>query len=843
MQTVARQPRAAYDSRQGLAARLAAVLPLLGISLLALALRWDRIEYAEFGIDQAWSTSRAYDLVTRGDFPLVGIQSSVCLPQGATEIYLLALPMAVDKNPVVATAFMGLLQTIAVAVTYLFARKYFGRLEGIAAALLFAVNPWALHYGRKIWTQDLLPLFTILFFVSLFVALVERRRSGLVLAFFFLSVMFFLHPQAVGFAPVLAIACALGARRLGYRPMVLGACLATVVALPYLLHDYQNGFANVRSLVAVATTGESVVSLDSVRYVVSMASAAGFPQLLDHSFRAPVTYPDLRLPDALATVLLSLGAALCAWRVGFHYLGRQRAQSAGFEKHLLVLLWVAVPVLLMVRHPLLHYPHYYVYVLPGQYVAIGLALGWVTRRAASLGPWLRLPPRALASAAFICLLLSLSVPQAALFQTYLGYVADIGPRRPYGTPLVYSQRAVSTIRELRTALGDPDIYVYASIHRFALDYLARPDLTLRHVDPPRELVLPRAPGNGYLAVLGADDAILAVNDFHATDDAGPLIPRLRELGFTELAERAVRGPDGFAYFRFFYLPPEESRRLLARYTRPARSLDLPHGMRLAGYALSPVTRPGGRVVLSLLWDLPRDHTLFPYGEYNVFVHALDGFAAMVAQRDWELVQYMGWHITDFVVTRHELEVPPDYPGPDLIWLDFGVYERYGRQVVPARASASGQSSEAIKVGPVKVVPSEPGPAPEVATAHRFGDWFEMEGFDLQTGTAKAGSDFAVRLHWRALAKPALDCVVSLQLLDSEGRLVAQHDSPPLGGTYHTSYWSADERVMDVRSLQLPAELRPGRYELTVVVYTAQGQRRLLVGGTDSARLGSIEVQR
>ena len=161
--------------------RAATAITVVAIALLALWLRWDRLQYAEFGIDQAWSINRAYDLVSKGDFPLVGIPSSTGVRQGAVEVYLLAIPVALNKDPLVATAFVGLLQSVAVVLTYAFTRRHFGRMAATTAALLFAVNPWAVYYGRKIWTQDLLPFFSILFFASLYSALVEGRRLGITL--------------------------------------------------------------------------------------------------------------------------------------------------------------------------------------------------------------------------------------------------------------------------------------------------------------------------------------------------------------------------------------------------------------------------------------------------------------------------------------------------------------------------------------------------------------------------------------------------------------------------------------------------------------------------------------
>ena len=88
------------------------------------------------------------------------------------------------------------------------------------------------------------------------------------------------------------------------------------------------------------------------------------------------------------------------------------------------------------------------------------------------------------------------------------------------------------------------------------------------------------------------------------------------------------------------------------------------------------------------------------------------------------------------------------------------------------------------------------------------------------------------LFWRASARTTEDYVISLQLIDNDGRLVAQTDGQPLDGRYPTSHWQEDESIADSRSLTLPADAAPGAYELRVIVYRYPSLERLRVA--DSA---------
>ena len=126
--------------------------------------------------------------------------------------------------------------------------------------------------------------------------------------------MLFLHPQVIGFAPILLVAALLSVRHFGFRPILWGGALSLAVALPYLLYDAQNGFVNSSTLLAVALNGEKVTDFNALRYVAAMASAAGFPDILHFTYRLPAAFPDLTMPNGLATALFGLGVALCLGR-------------------------------------------------------------------------------------------------------------------------------------------------------------------------------------------------------------------------------------------------------------------------------------------------------------------------------------------------------------------------------------------------------------------------------------------------------------------------------------------------------------------------------------------------
>ena len=84
--------------------------------------------------------------------------------------------------------------------------------------------------------------------------------------------------------------------------------------------------------------------------------------------------------------------------------------------------------------------------------------------------------------------------------------------------------------------------------------------------------------------------------------------------------------------------------------------------------------------------------------------------------------------------------------------------------------------------------------------------------------------------------------VFLQLLDSNGRLVAQRDSEPAGGSAMTTVWPAGVAIVDNHALLLPSDLPAGDYTLIVGLYDINDSAaRLPVGDSTYLELGTIEV--
>jgi len=125
--------------------------------------------------------------------------------------------------------------------------------------------------------------------------------------------------------------------------------------------------------------------------------------------------------------------------------------------------------------------------------------------------------------------------------------------------------------------------------------------------------------------------------------------------------------------------------------------------------------------------------------------------------------------------------------------------------------------------------------PERAMDARFGDSIVLDGVSAPHATLSAGDALPFTLHWRATAPVGRDYTAFAHLLNAAGETVAQLDWQPHDavGRLPTSAWLVGQPVVDAQTLDLPADLAPGRYTLIGGLYFWQDGTRLPIIGADA----------
>ena len=130
----------------------------------------------------------------------------------------------------------------------------------------------------------------------------------------------------------------------------------------------------------------------------------------------------------------------------------------------------------------------------------------------------------------------------------------------------------------------------------------------------------------------------------------------------------------------------------------------------------------------------------------------------------------------------------------------------------------------------------------------FADQIGLLGYNLSDHSLVPGQSLDLTLFWSPRGRPSQDYTVFVHLLDSQGQLRGQADSPPTSGKYPTSVWDAGEFIADSHTLSLPNDLPGGEYKLAIGLYDPETGRRLQTvdgsGNTtgDSVTISGLMVQ-
>lgn len=410
-------------------------MALLAIMLLALGLRVGAPGVVEFKQDEANLSRYALDLTHGRAFPLWSIDSSVGIRNPPIAVYVMALPYLISSDPTLATAYVGLLSTIAVLLLYCVTRRYYGVRVALIAALLYAANPWAVFYARKIW--DLLPLFIPLIVGSGLLAFIDRKRWAQVLHVPLLALGIQVHFGAALLIPITLFLIISGRRHLT-RWFALSLVLSLLTTIPYAFGAAQLGYFDVSATLKriSASSGNTPhpigFSLDGLQAAALLTAGTEtyLPAVLQAYSDDPLMLPDSTAPLALRTGLgmwIVIGLSASVWLV----IRTVRRRDARALIDVVVLLWAWITPLVFSLTWTHFHPHYLLTMLPAAFVLVSTALmdGWQAVK--------NQHARGLIGIIGALLLIGMAALQSYGIVARLAFVDTHDTSKTFGTPLHY----------------------------------------------------------------------------------------------------------------------------------------------------------------------------------------------------------------------------------------------------------------------------------------------------------------------------------------------------------------------------------------------------------------------
>jgi 4-amino-4-deoxy-L-arabinose transferase-like glycosyltransferase len=429
---------------------------IYAIIIIAAFLRLYGINTTEFDADQADIFHLAYNAISHVHLVATSNLASIGVYNPPGIIYALMIPAAFSANPIGGAIETAFLAVIGVFLTYWYTRRYYGRVAATIASSLFAVTSVPLFYSRFMWNQNLLLFFVPLFVIVLFRGVVDRRPGWLFPALFLYGLMIQLHESSVLLAAPLVAAIFLAPKTVRWRDIVLGMLSLFVLYAPYMLWLISTHFAAL-SLVSKVGTIHSFIDNQSWLFYLHFIS----PYDLPFKNRLTLLYDWQNFFNWLLPVMafLIIAAALFALLLVL-FLGTTRTgpnishvlhawwrniralRAAPYRCGLLVtLIWQAFPLLVLIKHALL-YPHYFIILMPGPFILIGLLIAKVAGWLHNHRRWFRFASIAIYVFASLLILFQGFAGIASVLDTMRGNFDDHLLSYPYYTDLDSLQNAL-----------------------------------------------------------------------------------------------------------------------------------------------------------------------------------------------------------------------------------------------------------------------------------------------------------------------------------------------------------------------------------------------------------------
>ncbi len=604
--------------------RQADYLLLVGVFILAGVMRMGWPGITEFKADEARLLSLALDLAEGKAFPLHGITSSVGIPNFPMSVWLYAVPLTLWKHPYAATIFTGLSNTLSVGVCWLLVRRYWGSKAALAVSLMYAVSPWAIIYSRKIWAQNLLPLFVIGWAFTGLLSFAERRWNILAVHIVLLVIAFQLHLSAFTLVPITIFFILFCWRQIDWRKLAIGGLVSLGLLSPFLffiLFRVQDIWG------AISQIGESnsAPAFEALRFVQHITAGSNLHSLTGTSFREYLSLaPDLTWLYWLWSAFAVVGLSGLIWNLSskdpnFKLVADDQSASprqaiASNIPALFIVMWIALPAILFSIGFIDIFPHYLIVAIPAVYIACA----WIFRAVHQSSRF-----RSGKVIFWTALTLTAGMQVWSMF-TLLGFVNLRTTPGGFGTPMRMQLKAAALAKDLLTdGVGwevlvvspgnspeDSDTpAVYATLLR---------NLPHRFVDGRNSAVWPFGP-----SVVIITDEELPARDVYAQWQRALQVVPLR------VGEGAIE---------ILSLPPQEDGVVIQQQGTTSASLD--NGVRILGY-----NRVDGGT-WSVAWHVgvpePEDHHLFN--------QLIDTNGNVVAQDDRSVFPAHSWQSGDLVMS-------------------------------------------------------------------------------------------------------------------------------------------------------------------------------------------------
>lgn len=235
-------------------------------------------------------------------------------------------------------------------------------------------------------------------------------------------------------------------------------------------------------------------------------------------------------------------------------------------------------------------------------------------------------------------------------------------------------------------------------------------------------------------------------------------------------------------------------------------------------------RPGDTIPLTLYWQAHQPLS----DDYTVFIHLVDSYGLIVAQRDvWPgpgVYPTSQWTPGQIIADTYAIPVERTAYAPADVHVVVGLYDHTTGQ----RLTTS-QANDSAQFGALRLE-SHPGTVPNPQYLE-FEQGITLIGYNFNRQNLSISGTVVVTLYWYSNYQPAENYKVFVHLIHPDGSRSGQHDSEP---SPPTSTWIAGQYITTTHALQIANTAIAGPHSVVVGLYNGETGQRLSLRHNDGA---------
>jgi hypothetical protein len=187
-----------------------------------------------------WYDQRAaievFQKIINGQFPLIGYNNSIGIPTFPAFYYITFPIYYFLREPIDLYYFTAVINILSILILTIFLYFRLNFLSAILFGIYSITNIWGLYYGSFLWNPNFIPFFMVIFYLSLFAYLKERKVLYFHIAGILINIIVQMSPQAAVLVPSFAISLLILKKLPNLRNQILHVLIHCVLVFPWVYH-------------------------------------------------------------------------------------------------------------------------------------------------------------------------------------------------------------------------------------------------------------------------------------------------------------------------------------------------------------------------------------------------------------------------------------------------------------------------------------------------------------------------------------------------------------------------------------------------------------------------------